>query len=93
MKEKKARRAYEPPRARDLSAFSVSGQWPMGICEHGQSPITFTCQDGPNPTQPTACSPTGTLPTRGRCTQGGNAVEGCFNGSGVNDCVSGGSFV
>lgn len=89
---KELRHAYEPPQARDLSAFSVSGQWPMAICQDGSSPISFTCQDGPDPTQPPSCSPNGLLPTYGRCSQGGNAVEGCFFGSRVNDCVTGTTF-
>lgn len=94
MTKKRMKPSYKPPQFRDLSAYSVSGQYnPQAICQDGSNPISYTCSDGPNPTQPESCSPTGLLPTYGRCSQGGNAVEGCYTGSGVNDCVSGTGFI
>lgn len=93
MIKKNTKPLYEPPQFRNLSSFNVRGQdSPQAICQDGASPISYTCSDGGNPTQPESCSPTGLLPTYGRCSQGGNAVEGCFNGSGVDDCVTGGAF-
>ena len=81
MSEKREHPIYEPPRGRDLSTFSVSGV-PLGICENGFNPITETCSPGTNPEQdPAACWPSGLVPERGRCTTGGNAVEGCYLGS------------
>ena len=47
MNEKSGRRLYEPPRARDLSAFSVSGQGPEGVCRSGAYPY-YSCVAGPN---------------------------------------------
>jgi hypothetical protein len=87
-----SKRPYEPPLARDLSGFSVSGQiGPGGICQSGSVPIVYECATGGNPTQwcsgggtlagPNPCNPTGLLPDYGRCTTGGNAVEGCYTGS------------
>jgi hypothetical protein len=87
---KRKKQIYEEPKSRDLSGFNVIGQVrPMGICQGGSSPISFTCADGPDPTQPSVCSPTGLLPTYGRCTLGNNAVEGCHNGSFVTQCFTG----
>ena len=82
MCEKRERPLYDPPRGRDLSTFSARGRVPLGICQVGSNPIWETCASGSNPQQdPAACSPVGLLPERGRCTTGGNAVEGCVNGS------------
>jgi hypothetical protein len=93
MKKKMGKKLYEPPYVKDLSSWSVSGQdSPLGICENGSSPISYTCADGSVPTQSDVCTPTGTLPTRGRCSQGGNAAEGCAAGSFVTDCVTGTAF-
>ncbi len=84
---------YEAPSAIDLSGISANGQdSTLGICEAGNSPIAYTCADGVHPEQSDVCSPVGTLPERGRCSQGGNAAEGCDAGSAVDDCVSGASF-
>ena len=81
MNEKREHPIYEPPRGRDLSTFSVSGV-PLGQCKNGSIPITFTCETGGNPEQdPAACWPVGNIPEQGRCTTGGNAVEGCVLGS------------
>jgi len=93
MSYEKRKPLYEPPISRNLSDFNANGQYkPEAICQNGNSPISFTCADGGNPTQPDSCAPTGLLPTYGRCTNGGNAVEGCFAGSSVSDCVSGAVF-
>jgi len=56
MKEKDEKPTYEPPRARDLSAFSVSGQ---GACQNGDAhhdncrngvmPGLQKCEGGSNP--------------------------------------------
>ena len=74
------KRGYEPPMARALDGLSVRGQ--EGICQIGNIPIVFECATGLDPQQdPAACQPTGLLPERGRCTTGGNAVEGCVSGS------------
>ena len=90
--KKSGRLLYEPPRARDLSASSVSGMIPLGICENGSNPIAATCYNGTIPIQSDVCSPVGTLPLRGRCDSGGNAAEGCSLGSSVDDCVAGLTF-
>ncbi len=82
MTGKDTRPLYEPPRARDLSAFSVSGQEPLGVCETGISPVAFWCTDGSKPEQdPAACSPTGYSPERGGCASGAKASQGCTAGS------------
>lgn len=79
MTEKDTRRLYKPPRARALSASSVSGQEPLGICSDG-SALTFgECAYGDSPAGG-ACSPSGLLPTLGYCSEGNNAVEGCTSG-------------
>jgi hypothetical protein len=85
---------YQPPTYRDLMQFNVIGQvTPNGLCISGANPIYRTCQNGTRPSQPSAyCAPTGELPTYGRCTLGGVAVEGCDAGSSVNQCVLGSEF-
>lgn len=91
--KKRKMRMYEAPRSRDLSGFNAVGQVsPQGICQVGHSPISYTCAEGPNPTQPSVCSPNGLLPTYGRCSLGNNAVEGCFTGSFVTQCVAGTTY-
>ena len=79
--KKSERLLYEPPLARDLSAFGVSGQTgPMGMCVDG-SDLTFqVCKplgDGPAGGE---CSPTGDFPQFGYCDYGNMAVEGCDSG-------------
>jgi len=78
--KKSERLLYEPPRARDLSAFSVSGQiGPKGMCIDG-SDLTFeVCKDGDRPEEG-ACSPTGISPQFGYCDKGNVAAEGCVSG-------------
>lgn len=80
MTEKSMRRLYEPPLARDLSAFGVSGQiGPMGMCTDGTALTSEFCTAGPGPTGG-VCSPTGIGPEFGYCTLGDSAVEGCTTG-------------
>ena len=81
---KKVSRAYEPPVAVDLTAFSVLGQdkdpKPAGMCLPGGQ-LTFTyCT--PVGTLPAGgeCSPTGISPQYGYCRIGNVAVEGCLSG-------------
>jgi len=78
--KKSERLLYEPPRARDLSAFSVSGQiGPKGMCVDG-SDLTFeVCASGRSPLGG-ACLPTGVAPDFGYCDYGNKAVEGCESG-------------
>jgi hypothetical protein len=87
-----SKRPYEPPLARDLSGFSVSGQiGPQGWCQNGWDPIVGECATGGTPEQwcdpggalggPNPCNPTGLIPTAGRCSTGQGAVEGCVVGS------------
>ena len=68
---------YEPPRARDLSALSVSGQGPAGACFNGYALTSGECRDGTAPVGGT-CYPNGVSPDIGYCTIGNVAVEGCF---------------
>ena len=46
MTQKRFRRTYEPPRARDLSAMSVAGEGPEGACIWGPYPY-YNCVAGP----------------------------------------------
>ena len=71
---------YQPPRARDLSASSVSGLLPMGSCEDGSALTSGECADGSVPVGGT-CLPNGFIPDRGYCRTGDKAVEGCTSGS------------
>jgi hypothetical protein len=48
LKEKDKRPAYEPPRARDLTAFPV---YVTGACNSGNGPNPPTCQAGSGPFQ------------------------------------------
>jgi hypothetical protein len=79
--KKSERLLYEPPRARDLSAFGVSGQTgPMGICIPGTALTSQFCANGDVPAGG-ECLPTGDSPHFGYCTLGDLAVEGCKTGS------------
>ena len=75
MKEKDERPVYEPPRARDLSVESATGQvHPMGICMHGGHPYT-ECVTGITAD-----------PSTNYCTTGATFYpEECNTGSGVDD--------
>ena len=68
---------YEPPRARDLSALSVSGQGPAGMCLNGSGLTSDNCTSGPSPVGG-KCDPNGVSPDYGYCNIGGAAAEGCF---------------
>ena len=62
---------YQPPTAVDLGMPAVRGsKQPLGWCESGSNPGSFTCQFGFLPSQPAACSPTGSLPRWGGCSAG-----------------------
>jgi len=81
MSEKIRKSLYEPPIAKNLTAFSADGQIkPPGMCTDGTQPVTNWCSGGAIPTQADACKPLGGLPTYGGCTTGGSAVEGCTSG-------------
>ena len=83
MKRKNRRPIYEPPRARDLSASSVSGvSAPKGLCVSGGALVyPDECSPGGAPGGPLGvCSPTGMGPDFGKCTLGNAAVEGCQSG-------------
>ena len=45
LKEKEKRPIYEPPRARDLTAFTVEG----ANCLAGEGPTPVGCESGSNP--------------------------------------------
>lgn len=79
--KKSERLLYEPPRARDLSAFGVSGQiGPLGMCVDG-SELTFeVCTPLGDFPGGGVCSPNGLLPDIGYCDLGQVAVEGCVSG-------------
>ena len=75
------RNEYKKPLARDLSGLSASGQEPEGICIAGSAPVSYTCQNGPAPTQTDACQPFGLMPTVGGCTIGNSPAQTCGGGS------------
>ena len=79
MAKKRDRSIYEPPRARDLSEFSATGQDPRGICQPGGSLTFEVCTDGSSP-EGGECAPYGIAPEMGYCSDGNNAVEGCNSG-------------
>ena len=90
MTEKDKRRTYEPPRARDLSAFSVSGDvGPLGECIAGPTPY-YNCVNGPSFAGPcnignnpdTSECATGSFHEYPACKAGGYAVTVCLSGSG-----------
>lgn len=88
MTEKGVRRLYEPPQARDLSAFSVSGQvGPLGMCLPGPRPY-YNCVEGGHFIGP--CSP-GTLPDTSSCVEGAfHTYPTCHGGSVASTtCISG----
>jgi hypothetical protein len=91
MAEKDMRRLYEPPLARDLSGFGVSGEGPgpLGACKPGTSPF-YNCLVGPDflgqcipGTTPdtSACTPGG-YHTYPACRPGANAATVCLSGLG-----------
>lgn len=77
--KKTGRPRYERPLARDLSAFSVSGdREPTGICIFGSQPAV-KCNLGFGVHRPETCHG-GFLPI-GSCNPGGSPVGVCFPGS------------
>ena len=70
---------YQPPRARDLSAFSASGMVPLGQCMSGPLPYE-ECVNGTNPagTNPD-CDP-GSFADWPKCTTGSVAAVICSAG-------------
>ncbi len=83
MGEKDKRPIYKPPRARDLSASTVSGfPQPKGICAPGTNLVyPEECANGPSPFRGVGtCDPVGLGPGFGKCTQGNAAIEGCRSG-------------
>jgi hypothetical protein len=74
------KQTYEPPVARDLSAFSASGQMPLGNCTDGGKPYE-TCQSGTSPSGGT-CTPQGNVfPGDPACQGGSFALVQCASGS------------
>ena len=72
MTKKDKRPIYEPPRARDLSLESASGQiHPLGTCSFGGHPYT-QCIVGDTADYPSSCAP-------------GSIVEECSAGSLVEE--------
>ena len=83
---------YQPPWARDLSASSVSGHGPLGVCWPGTTPYENcvtgdifiedgSCAPGtiPGP-EPPGCR-TGPAPGGDKCTSGSIAYVDCYAGS------------
>jgi hypothetical protein len=92
MREEKLRRRYEPPLARDLSAFSVSGdRGPMGECIHGDYPY-FQCSKGtayisdcnPGTGVDTSHCSSGGVHTDPACNYGQYATTRCWSGAHQN---------
>jgi hypothetical protein len=81
MKEKDKRPVYDPPRARDISASSVSGfPVPQGLCVTGTALVyPIDCITGSAPVIG-ACAPMGLAPEWGPCTTGQNVAAGCLSG-------------
>ncbi len=76
----KKRLLYEPPRARDLSDFSASGQGPLGQCTNGGKPYE-SCVSGISPTLGT-WDPTGSaFPGNPSCQGGSFALVSCMSGT------------
>lgn len=82
MTEKNKRPVYEPPRARDLSAYSVSGgddgPSPMGTCAYGAKPYT-ACLAGTTPFGG-ACSVGSLVDQQPQCNAGSMASVTCWTG-------------
>jgi hypothetical protein len=89
MTEKDMRCLYEPPLARDLSGFGVSGDGPgpLGACKAGNVPWT-NCVDGPE--FASVCT-VGDLVDTSACSPGGyHAYPACsFGASAATVCLSG----
>jgi len=97
------KRAYEPPVARNLSGFDVSGQNPLGACVTGFDPLApgnpcgvgvlagEECSAGYNPgfTPPEYCVG-GAAPATAPCSAG-SFPSGCTGGGlpGIGSCATG----
>jgi hypothetical protein len=79
MTKKDKRPVYEPPRARDLSAQSVSGQiGPLGTCSFGEHPYT-DCITG-EMVGTADCSPGDQVEVYPQCRGGSWAHSACLQG-------------
>ena len=87
MKKMDNRPTYEPPRARDLSSKSASGQDPMGMCASGSAPY-FGCNVGAHFGE--SCA-TGSSPDTSECLMGSvHAYDACQPGGfAITACISG----
>ena len=81
MTDKDKRPTYEPPMARDLSAYSASGVGPApkGMCLSGTTPYS-SCQVGDIFQSGGTCNP-GNSPDEPKCTGGSMALVSCYAGS------------
>ena len=70
---------YQPPRARDLSAFSASGQVPLGVCENGPAPFE-ECIVGPSPSGSNPPCSGGEFALDPKCKVGSWAASVCKTG-------------
>ncbi|MBW1861931.1 MAG: hypothetical protein JRJ02_06100 [Deltaproteobacteria bacterium] len=77
MDKKDKRPIYEPPRSRDLSAFSASGDVGWG-CRDGGNPLQ-SCTEGSYVHPPGDCRP-GALPLKPVCKNGSVAMVHCRSG-------------
>jgi hypothetical protein len=81
-------RVYEPPQARDLSAYGAVGGNPEGACESGSYPY-YNCSTGtifgsgcvPGSFPDTSSCVFGGYHTRSQCNYGGSAAVICISGS------------
>jgi len=89
MNDKTNRRVYQPPQARDLSAYSAAGGdvGPMGSCSGGPYPY-FACSVGTS--YASSCGGGAAVDTS-NCSAGGNhAMPACNVGaSALTACLSG----
>lgn len=71
---------YQPPRARDLSAFSASGLAPLGYCADGAAPYE-KCVIGPFPEGYNPPCEAGFFPDDPLCSTGTVASSICRSGA------------
>lgn len=87
MDKKIKQRVYEPPQARDLSAMSVAGGGPEGVCKQGDYPF-YNCVAGP--IYFASCAPGGTVDDSLCATGGYHTDPVCnFGASATTVCKSG----
>lgn len=80
---KSNRLSYEPPRARDLTGLSVSGQEPLGTCTTGWYPYASCNQGTDDGTVPFPCNPQGSIPDTGlQCRPFGTTADSVCSGGG-----------